>query len=67
MSDRGEPYAMWDSGASQFLLPLCHLPKNATGTSKAVVRLAVAPAGAIYWHEEVPCKECRTPLIAANK
>eukprot|EP00975_Prorocentrum_lima_P040545 8513569-Prorocentrum_lima.AAC.1 len=46
---------------------LCNLPQNAAGTSKAVVRLAVGDADAIYWHEEVSCNECRTPLTPANK
>eukprot|EP00975_Prorocentrum_lima_P015393 3259810-Prorocentrum_lima.AAC.1 len=55
------------SGASQPLLPLCHLLNNATGTSKAVVRLVVGDADAIYRHEDVFCQGCRTPLIPANK
>eukprot|EP00975_Prorocentrum_lima_P070820 12934248-Prorocentrum_lima.AAC.1 len=40
MADHSEPFAMWDSGASQFLLPLDNLPKGATGTHKALVKLA---------------------------
>eukprot|EP00975_Prorocentrum_lima_P060536 12697207-Prorocentrum_lima.AAC.1 len=29
------------------------LPKSATGTSRAVVRLAVGDAQAVYWNDEV--------------
>eukprot|EP00975_Prorocentrum_lima_P064608 12898533-Prorocentrum_lima.AAC.1 len=36
MSDLGEPFAMWDSGASHFLMPMSSLPKSTTGTSRAV-------------------------------
>eukprot|EP00975_Prorocentrum_lima_P030073 6308964-Prorocentrum_lima.AAC.1 len=43
------------------------LPTSATGTSRAVVRLAVGDALAVYWNDEVCCQECRTPLIPANK
>eukprot|EP00975_Prorocentrum_lima_P063252 12890473-Prorocentrum_lima.AAC.1 len=28
MADQAEPFAMWDSGASQFLLPLDQLPNG---------------------------------------
>eukprot|EP00975_Prorocentrum_lima_P025525 5365651-Prorocentrum_lima.AAC.1 len=40
---------MWDSGASDFLLPLDQLPKGATETRKAVVKLAVGHAPALSW------------------
>eukprot|EP00975_Prorocentrum_lima_P044073 9242961-Prorocentrum_lima.AAC.1 len=53
MADHSEPFAMWDSGASHFLLPLDQLPKGATGTRKAIVKLAV---GAVFWKGEVFCK-----------
>eukprot|EP00975_Prorocentrum_lima_P041612 8742318-Prorocentrum_lima.AAC.1 len=36
------------------------------GTREAIVRLAVGDTDAIYWHEEVFCNGCKTPLIAAN-
>eukprot|EP00975_Prorocentrum_lima_P020856 4388492-Prorocentrum_lima.AAC.1 len=42
------------------------LPKTATGTSRAVVRLAVGDAQAVYWNDEIFCQECRTPLVPAN-
>eukprot|EP00975_Prorocentrum_lima_P056582 11865019-Prorocentrum_lima.AAC.1 len=29
------------------------LPRGATGTSRAVVRLAMRDAQAVYWHDEV--------------
>eukprot|EP00975_Prorocentrum_lima_P000014 5021-Prorocentrum_lima.AAC.1 len=58
---------MWGSGASHFLLTLTRLPKSAIGTSRAVVRLVVGDAQAIYWNDEVFCQECRTPLIPDNK
>eukprot|EP00975_Prorocentrum_lima_P051189 10724134-Prorocentrum_lima.AAC.1 len=35
MTDRSAPFAMWDSGASHFLLPPDQLPKGATETRKA--------------------------------
>eukprot|EP00975_Prorocentrum_lima_P012065 2562157-Prorocentrum_lima.AAC.1 len=41
--------------------------KDAAGTSRAVVRLAVGDAHAVYWNVEVFCQECRTPLVPANK
>eukprot|EP00975_Prorocentrum_lima_P071340 12937156-Prorocentrum_lima.AAC.1 len=66
MSDPGEPFAMWDVGASHFLLPMTSLPKSATGTSRAVVR-QVGDAQAMYWNDKVFCQECRTPLIPGNK
>eukprot|EP00975_Prorocentrum_lima_P035309 7416734-Prorocentrum_lima.AAC.1 len=40
MADHSEPFAMWDSGASHFLLPLDQLPKGATDTRKAIAKLA---------------------------
>eukprot|EP00975_Prorocentrum_lima_P051484 10783345-Prorocentrum_lima.AAC.1 len=58
---------MWDSGASLLLLPLTNFPKNASGTSRAMVILEVRDTQAIYWNDEVFCKEGRTPLIPANK
>eukprot|EP00975_Prorocentrum_lima_P048010 10039954-Prorocentrum_lima.AAC.1 len=67
MNDPGEPLAMWDSGASHFILPITSLPRSATGTSRSVVRLAVEDAQAVYWDDEVFCQECRTPLIPASK
>eukprot|EP00975_Prorocentrum_lima_P021558 4543468-Prorocentrum_lima.AAC.1 len=67
MSDSGEPLATWDSGASHFVLPMTSLPKTATGTSRAVVRLAVGDAQAVHWSDEVFRQECRTPLVPANK
>eukprot|EP00975_Prorocentrum_lima_P016978 3597930-Prorocentrum_lima.AAC.1 len=60
MNDPGVPDAVWDSGASHVLLP-------AAGTSRAVVRLAVGDTDAIYRHEVVVCKDCRTPLIPATR
>eukprot|EP00975_Prorocentrum_lima_P044862 9395469-Prorocentrum_lima.AAC.1 len=42
-------------------------PTSATGTSRAVVRLAVGDAQAVCWNDEVFCQECRTPLIPASK
>eukprot|EP00975_Prorocentrum_lima_P069701 12927911-Prorocentrum_lima.AAC.1 len=36
MNGPGEPFAMWDSGASHFVLPMTSLPRSATGTSRAV-------------------------------
>eukprot|EP00975_Prorocentrum_lima_P036222 7621991-Prorocentrum_lima.AAC.1 len=62
MADHSEPFAMWDSCASHFLLPLDKLPKGATDTRKAAVKLAVGNAPAVFWKGEVFCKECRTPL-----
>eukprot|EP00975_Prorocentrum_lima_P068770 12922504-Prorocentrum_lima.AAC.1 len=67
MSDPGEPFAMWDSGAYDFLMPMTSLPKTATGTSRAMGRLAVGDAQAVYWNDEVFCKEYRTPLVPATK
>eukprot|EP00975_Prorocentrum_lima_P020449 4305198-Prorocentrum_lima.AAC.1 len=61
MNDPGEPSAMWDSGASPFLLPLTYLPKNASGTIRTLVRLAAGDTEAIYWKDAVPYKERRTP------
>eukprot|EP00975_Prorocentrum_lima_P028901 6073429-Prorocentrum_lima.AAC.1 len=43
------------------------LPKTATGTSRAVIRLAVGDGQAVYWTDEVFCKGCRTPLVPAHK
>eukprot|EP00975_Prorocentrum_lima_P021312 4488653-Prorocentrum_lima.AAC.1 len=54
---------MWDSGASHILFPMTSLPKSATGTSGAVVRVAVGDAQALYWNDEVFCQECRTHRI----
>eukprot|EP00975_Prorocentrum_lima_P057796 12120202-Prorocentrum_lima.AAC.1 len=48
MNDPGEPFAVWDSGASHLLSPGTSVPKSATGTSRAVVRLAVGDAQAMY-------------------
>eukprot|EP00975_Prorocentrum_lima_P061395 12869279-Prorocentrum_lima.AAC.1 len=48
-------------------MPMTSLPKTATGTSRAVVRFAVGDAAAVYWNGKVFCKECRTPLVPANK
>eukprot|EP00975_Prorocentrum_lima_P055467 11631045-Prorocentrum_lima.AAC.1 len=62
MADHSEPFAMWDSGASHFLLPLDQLPKGATDTRKAIAKLAVGNAPAVFCKGEVFCKECRTPL-----
>eukprot|EP00975_Prorocentrum_lima_P064569 12898298-Prorocentrum_lima.AAC.1 len=36
MTDQSEPFAMWDTGASHFLLPLEQLPRGATETREAV-------------------------------
>eukprot|EP00975_Prorocentrum_lima_P008763 1871458-Prorocentrum_lima.AAC.1 len=57
---------MWDTGASHFLLLLDQLPKGGTETRKAVVKLAVGYAPALFWKGEVCCKECRTPMVPAN-
>eukprot|EP00975_Prorocentrum_lima_P064691 12899079-Prorocentrum_lima.AAC.1 len=57
MNDPGEPFAMWNSGASLFLLPWSNVPTTAPGTSKAVVRQPVGDYSA----------KRRTPLIPANK
>eukprot|EP00975_Prorocentrum_lima_P031743 6665566-Prorocentrum_lima.AAC.1 len=46
MSDPGKPYAMWDTGASPFLLPLTRMQQ---GLAWAVVRLAVGDTNATYW------------------
>eukprot|EP00975_Prorocentrum_lima_P051850 10859664-Prorocentrum_lima.AAC.1 len=62
----GGPFALWDSGAAHFLLPMTSLQRSATGTSRAVVRPAVGDAQAVYCNDEVSCQECRTPLIRAN-
>eukprot|EP00975_Prorocentrum_lima_P014502 3075658-Prorocentrum_lima.AAC.1 len=35
--------------------------------ARAVVRLALGDAQAVYWNGEVFQKECRTPLGPANK
>eukprot|EP00975_Prorocentrum_lima_P064379 12897230-Prorocentrum_lima.AAC.1 len=67
MSDPGAQFALWDSGASHFLVPITSLPDTSSGTSRAVVRLAVGDAQVVYWNDEVFCKECRTPLVPANK
>eukprot|EP00975_Prorocentrum_lima_P068479 12920943-Prorocentrum_lima.AAC.1 len=67
MADQSEQFAMWDSGASHFLLPLDLLPKGATDTRKAIVKLAVGHGLAVFWKGEVFLKECRTPLVPANK
>eukprot|EP00975_Prorocentrum_lima_P061815 12882101-Prorocentrum_lima.AAC.1 len=52
MTDQSEPFAMWDTGASSFLLPLDQLSKGATETRKVVVRLAVGKAPALFWKGE---------------
>eukprot|EP00975_Prorocentrum_lima_P052500 11005718-Prorocentrum_lima.AAC.1 len=49
VTDQSEQFAMWDSGASHFLLPLGQLPKRATDTRKAIVKLAVGHAPALCW------------------
>eukprot|EP00975_Prorocentrum_lima_P038520 8095240-Prorocentrum_lima.AAC.1 len=49
MTDQSEPFAMWGTGASHFLLPLDQLPNGATETLKAVVKLAVGNAPALFW------------------
>eukprot|EP00975_Prorocentrum_lima_P029263 6144520-Prorocentrum_lima.AAC.1 len=49
IADWSEPFAMWDSGESHFLLPLDQLPKGATDTRKAIVKLAVGHAPAVFW------------------
>eukprot|EP00975_Prorocentrum_lima_P063125 12889620-Prorocentrum_lima.AAC.1 len=67
MSAPGEPFAMWACGASHFLMPITSLPKTGTGKSRAVVRLAVGDAPAVYWNDEVVCQEYRTPLVPANR
>eukprot|EP00975_Prorocentrum_lima_P014217 3018277-Prorocentrum_lima.AAC.1 len=67
MSDPGEPFAMGDAGACNVLLLMTSLPNSATGTSRAVARLAVGDAQALHWNGEVFCQECATPLIPANK
>eukprot|EP00975_Prorocentrum_lima_P062440 12885667-Prorocentrum_lima.AAC.1 len=46
IADQSAPFAMWDSGASHFLLPFDQLPKGATDTRKATVKLAVGNAPA---------------------
>eukprot|EP00975_Prorocentrum_lima_P061172 12823951-Prorocentrum_lima.AAC.1 len=61
MNDPGEPFAMWDSGASHLLLPMASLPRSATGTSRAVVSFVAGDAQAVYWNDEVFCQECQTP------
>eukprot|EP00975_Prorocentrum_lima_P066058 12907030-Prorocentrum_lima.AAC.1 len=43
------------------------LPKIATCKSRAVVRLAAGDSQAVYWNDDVFCKECRTPLVPADK
>eukprot|EP00975_Prorocentrum_lima_P024595 5168244-Prorocentrum_lima.AAC.1 len=48
-------------------MPMPSLPETATGTSRAVVRLAVGDAQAVYWNGEVFCQKCRAPLVPANK
>eukprot|EP00975_Prorocentrum_lima_P066786 12911191-Prorocentrum_lima.AAC.1 len=48
-------------------MPMTSPPKTATGTSRAVVRLAVGDAQVVYCNDEVSCKECRTLLVPANK
>eukprot|EP00975_Prorocentrum_lima_P001749 377781-Prorocentrum_lima.AAC.1 len=65
MADQSEPFAMWGSGASHLLLPLDQLPKGETDTRTAIVKLAVGHAPALFWEQF--CKECRTPLVPANK
>eukprot|EP00975_Prorocentrum_lima_P069205 12924952-Prorocentrum_lima.AAC.1 len=46
MADQSEPFALWDSRASPFLLPLDKLPNGATDTRKAIAKLAVGNAPA---------------------
>eukprot|EP00975_Prorocentrum_lima_P039224 8243611-Prorocentrum_lima.AAC.1 len=56
MSDPGNPRALWERGTSRFLLPMtydkfakeCNRDQQ---TSRAVVKLAVGNAQAIYWNE----------------
>eukprot|EP00975_Prorocentrum_lima_P069049 12924002-Prorocentrum_lima.AAC.1 len=67
MSDPGEPFAMWDSGASHFPMPMTSLPKASTDTSRAVIRLGVGDAQAVYWKDEVFREECRPPLVPATR
>eukprot|EP00975_Prorocentrum_lima_P067960 12918000-Prorocentrum_lima.AAC.1 len=67
MADQSEPFAMWHCGASHCLLPLDQLPGGANDTRKAIVKLAVGHAPALFWKGEVVCKECRAPLVPANK
>eukprot|EP00975_Prorocentrum_lima_P011325 2407531-Prorocentrum_lima.AAC.1 len=62
MADQSGPFAMWDSGASHFFLPLDELPKGATDTRKPIVKVAVGNAPALFWKDEAFCKECRTTL-----
>eukprot|EP00975_Prorocentrum_lima_P009760 2078593-Prorocentrum_lima.AAC.1 len=62
MADQSEPFTMWDSGASHFLLPLDQLPSCANGTRKATVKLAVGHSPALFWKGKVYCKGCRAPL-----
>eukprot|EP00975_Prorocentrum_lima_P025677 5399773-Prorocentrum_lima.AAC.1 len=42
-------------------------PQECFRNKQSIVRLAVGDAQAIYWNKEVFCKECRTPLMPANK
>eukprot|EP00975_Prorocentrum_lima_P042862 9002017-Prorocentrum_lima.AAC.1 len=58
---------MWDSGTSHSLLPLDQLTKGATYILKAIVKLAVGHAPALFWTGEVLCEQCRTQLVPANK
>eukprot|EP00975_Prorocentrum_lima_P068582 12921486-Prorocentrum_lima.AAC.1 len=67
MNDPGEPCAMWDSGASHFVLAMTSFPKRATGVTGAMVRLAVGDAQPVYSENKLYCLECRTPLIPADK
>eukprot|EP00975_Prorocentrum_lima_P015168 3216199-Prorocentrum_lima.AAC.1 len=67
MNAPAEPFAMWDAKVSHFLLPLTKLPRHASGTSRAVVRSEDGDTEAIYWMDEVFCKEKPTPLTPANK
>eukprot|EP00975_Prorocentrum_lima_P037081 7805267-Prorocentrum_lima.AAC.1 len=55
MAAHSEPFAMWDSGASHFLLSLDQLPKGATGTRNAIVKLAAGNTPAVFWMGEVFC------------
>eukprot|EP00975_Prorocentrum_lima_P068853 12922920-Prorocentrum_lima.AAC.1 len=57
----GEPYPTWDPRVAHVLLPLCHLPKNATGTNEGVVRLAVGDTNAINWHENNYARNAERP------
>eukprot|EP00971_Amphidinium_carterae_P251791 4999174-Amphidinium_carterae.1 len=67
IDSQGEEFAVWDSGASHFLLPRQLLPKSAKDTKEASIRLAIGEQSAVYWRGEVYSDCCNMVLVPAGK